>query len=58
MVVVSIMGRLQVNTGGAGIGPLLSVFLYGKRLPTTLLLEGGRVAGEALMNLSGSFPNP
>lgn len=28
------------------------------RLPTTLLLDGGRVAGEALMNLSGSFPNP
>lgn len=27
-------------------------------LPTTLLLEAGRVAGEALMNLSGSFPNP
>lgn len=27
-------------------------------LPTTLLLEGGRAAGEALMNLSGTFPNP
>lgn len=58
MAVVCIMGRLQVNSGGAGTGPLLSVFLNGNAF-TYYLVAGGREGCRRSANeLVRDFPQP